>query len=312
MTRLRAEKALPIKKKKSSVFIRLFVLFFFISLIGAGALAFGSFQHFWKNFSEKNIVVVPKSIDGFKGNIVLAHISPSSHKIETFSFPADTMIDVANGYGIYPLPSVYPMLLLDKESPEFVRSLLSLSLQVPIDEVWVSTIPSDVHTTTDFKNIAQLIVKSRIQTPLVGLDKIWFYFFVQGNSGQLVTHQVKDMTQWVTLKNGTSLATLPAIDRECSVAVFNVSEEAGVGSKVGIFLESNGYTIIRVTDQPQAQETSDIITTSDEKCVRVVSHLRHILPGNPLPILHSNVMNDYRANVAIRIGKDVSALLKKK
>jgi len=312
MTRLRAEKPTHIKKSSHSVLLRIILALFFLFLIGAIVVAFGSYQRFRKNFTEKNIVIVPKSIDGFKGNIILAHISPNTHKIETFEFPGSSQIDVAGGYGMYSLASIYPMLLLDKKSPEFVRSVLSLSLHVPIDEVWVSTIPSDIHATTDFKNIAQLIVKSRIQTPLLGLDKLWFYFYVQGNSGHITSRQLKDAEQWQSMKNGTTLTTLPATDRECSVAVFNVSEEAGIGSKVGTFLESSGYTIIRVTDQPLAQGASDIITTVDEKCSSVVTHLRHILPGNPLPTFHANVMNEYRANVAIRVGKDLSALFKKK
>src|SRR5579859_4708194 len=93
---------------------------------------------FHLNFTQEptqNFLFVPRLIDGYKGQILLAHLSPKEHKVDLVFFKPELKSEVIGGYGDYQLQSLWPLLNIDHKDTHFLSAAGTYFLQNVIDEV---------------------------------------------------------------------------------------------------------------------------------------------------------------------------------
>ncbi len=258
---------------------------------------------------DQNIVIIPQTIDGPKEKIFLAHISPSSNKIEVSEFPQDFAVPVIGGYGKYPLRSIYPLLQIDTRGQQFLLSAYSFGLGVAVDQVWTSKQAALFTQSLSFSQLTQKILAGQITTPLHLSQKIWFARFVLGlRPDQITVHTVDDPNQWLQQQTHFQF---PSQSKECSLSVVNTTSSPGLGTKVATVLEQSGYSVLRVTNSPDAQRDATLIMSADQQqtCKEVVAHIQDIFPIEVRTQTDPSALTQYRSQIVIFLGKDVISSL---
>ena len=282
-------------------------VFFVIILICFLAYNYVFVSAKWQQNSEKNILIVPSNIDGFKGDILFAHISPNTNKIEVRKLNSAIQIPVIGGYGNYPLQSIFPLLFLDKKSPEFMRAAYIFGLKNAIDEVWTSRNPQVFDSQTTVTKIAELLLQYQIQSQWTLRDRINLYNFVRTlRSNQINSLNVTDFEQWQ--KSQDTLAfTHPTQD--CEISVINMTNITGIGNRVTNVIEKSGYTVLRLTDEIPVRDHSLIIASPEavtKQCSETLLHLQYLFPDN-IPIQQdAQTMNKFRSQIVLLIGNDTA------
>ncbi len=250
-----------------------------------------------------NIVFVSSNLNDQKGNIILVHASPVEPKIEVALFPSEMPVDILGGYGKYPLRSVFPLLQLDRKSPEFMRAAYSYALQIPIDEVVAVSDASMLSSSTKVSTLWWQVMMFRVQSSL-GLGKrLQMYRFLRSvRPDQLESHSIGDIAAW---QKNSSQFKFAAVPTECSVAVLNTTTVGGTGSKVTQVLESSGMSVIRLSDTPdKLSQTQILVNQAPPFCQDVLQHVQDLFPFVTKREVQDQTMNRYRANIVVLVGQD--------
>ena len=290
--------------------LRIFLLSF---LVLAGTVLFVFFRLMattWDGNLDQNMVLVPTNIDGFKGRIIYAHISPSTNKILAVSFPAEMELEVIGGYGKYPFRSLYPLAQLEKKDIFFVQAAYSLALENTIDQVWTSNEARVFAEPIDVKRLAQELLFYKIASPWTLSDRVRFYQLVHRlRPDQVTVTTISDMGQWQAL---SAKIAYPSEARDCSISVVNSTKIAGMGARVGSVFERSGFSVIRVTDQSTPLEKSSILTSNPEECANILQHVPHVLPFASQVKTDPNTLSQYRSPIVVILGQDIGEKLQRK
>lgn len=245
---------------------------------------------------SQNILFVQPNLDGTKGDIILAHISPKDSKIEVAIFPPEMSVELLGGYGNYPLRSVYPLLKLDKKSPNFIKAAYTYSLNLPIDEVVLADQPSP-------DTMWWQLLTYKFHSQMSFTQRLSVYRFVQNiGSHQVTVHPLQNASEWQSF---TRQFRFNSISPDCAVAVINTTEVAGAGSTVTRVLENSGIPVIRLSDAPdQIPQTQLLVLKAEPFCQEVTEHLGAVFPFATHLTINAKAMSSYRANLVILIGED--------
>lgn len=275
----------------------------FIALL-AFMLAF--FKRGWHDNADKNILLLPETVDGYTGKLLFAHISPSNREIEVVMINPELPVNVIGGYEEYPLRSIYPLWKLEKRDQTILPAIYSFALSKVVDQVWKSDKYHFDANEPDFKKITQNLLQFKITSPLTLADRIWLYKFAHSlRPDEITVKTVETMDDWKKVSADIEFADQSAV---CNFAVVNSIGVSGAGGTVGKMLESSGFSIVRITDENPALEKTTLIL--GENATKCQDQQDHTLNAMPLKIKIENdsaKANQYRANMVLILGEDMKS-----
>ncbi len=257
---------------------------------------------FHLNFNQeqtKNFLFVPRLIDGYKGKILFAHISPKEHKVDLVFFKPELESEIIGGYGTYQLQSLWLLLNIDHKDSHFLSAAGTYFLQNLVDEV----IPTQ-HVPQNFSGLQKFFQENIFKRLIL------YRFLSSLSSQQANTYQVNTLDDWQKLQDKFHY---PQPDTQCSIAVVNSTTTSGLGNNIANIIEKSGYPVIRVTTISQESSTSSLLSANSlPTCAEVNSHLQSLFPFTIKPKNQSDIMEKYRANIVVILGNDLVTALKKK
>jgi len=279
----------------------------------AGVLCITGFLYFtfflptlWDDETSKNIVIVPANIEVQTNLILYASISYKTKKVTLNSVPATDMVQVPGGYGQYPLKSVFPLLGLDRKSPQTVEATYSYLIGVPIDEVWVTEDASVLSSTQTTAQFAQAVLLNKMETGLGVKDRYKLYQMVQAQNPtvQLFT----SLRDWQERQRSRFAGQL----KDCRVALVNTTTVAGLGRRVSTVLDRSGVVVVRLTDSTPRQAKSVLtIQAGQPDCLALAAHLQQVFPDKIEIVQDPDIINRARSEAEVVIGEDLGEFLGK-
>ncbi|CAN5305834.1 hypothetical protein BH10PAT2_BH10PAT2_1510 [soil metagenome] len=295
-----------IKKKETSKVLLIAIFGLGIILVAVFLFLLAFFKRSWLESSDRNILLLPQTVDGYTGKILFAHISPTNHKIDVVMLNPELSVNVIGGYEQYPLRSIYPLWELEKRDTKILPAIYSFALSKVVDQVWLSDKSHFDPNSPNFAEITQNILFFKITTPLTLGDRIWLYKFTQTlRPDQIKVTTVETMTDWQKLQSNILFGDQSSA---CNFAIINTIGISGAGSTVGKMLENSGFSIVRITDEsPMAEKTELILGDKSAECQDQQDHTLNALPLSPKIIHDTTKANQYRANMVLILGKDMAA-----
>jgi hypothetical protein len=282
--------------------IFLFCTIIFLILIGLFYGYTALFQSTWPRNQTRNFILVPDNIDGFKGKILFAHISPQEKRIQVALLPADLEVNVAGGYGQYPLRSVFPLLKMDNKNSQFIQLALGMGVKQTIDEVWTSR-DASLFQSVDVAKVFQEVLSYKVGSRLPLSDRIWLrQFLFSLRPDQIEVTEIKDSAEWEKYEEKKTYVS----EKDCSLAVMNTTQSSGLGTLMADIFEKSGLPVIRVSDDSQALEHSLVIRQDAQSCTETLLHVRNIFASTLEEKIDPELMNHYRANMVVLLAKDIS------
>ena len=271
-------------------------------LICLSLMGWWFFHRSWRENQINNILIVYPNLDGHVNEILFAHVSPQDSRVTVVTLPAELPVTLIGGYGKYPLRSVFPLLALDHQNDQFIRSVYSLALGTIIDQVWV--VPSQqASKTMSFRERVDQALTYQLSTPLSFQDRVWLSRFVHGlRPDQLTEVRVTDDATW---RKAAENIHYPAEARDCSVAIVNTTSAAGLGSQVAGVVKQSGFAVIRLADAPTPLQKSKVVLPSSTSCREVSSHLKQLFPWSVAVEFDEQIFQRERANVVVYLGTDL-------
>lgn len=296
------------KKEKPLAFLKfLKVIFWSVIFIFFGVIflyLFG-FPSLLKNVkTSENILFISDNLDGEINPIYIVHISSNDNENSLSIVDGNQKVEVAGGYGEYDLKSIYSLLKIDKKSDQYIKSVFSRTLNLPIDKI-----------TTTNEYLVEISKPSELQylfakTAASRLSNLDLSFTVPlklhylANTFSLESYDSLDHLE----KDLYKLSTLDTdVYQYCSVAVVNTTTENGLARNISKLVENTGAMVIR-TDGSDEELQKTSIFYSDEMidCSRLVDNIIGIFPTKP-DIQHISKLKNsdqYRSRVVIKIGSD--------
>lgn len=256
-----------------------------------------------RDMQPKNILIVSSKLDVPSNYIYFAHISNSESKNYYYNIPAQETVDIPNGYGEYPLQSVYGLLKIDKKDDQFIRATFSEILGISIDEV--VSLNSQLNDLEEQK-LASFFLSSAIQD--------LFEFKIRNFVKPLYLHYQSKNISINNLNNPgeiadykDKIATIIGDEYQyCSVAVINSSQVNGLAKKKSQIVESTGALVVRVDDSDEKLNITKIYFGNEPvNCKNLANKISNIFYQKPeiLSIDELNNAQQYRAKVIVVVGE---------
>lgn len=260
---------------------------------------------FLTNLPNKNSVYVSNTLDSENNIILFAQFNENAEKSKVFAIDGTVEVAVPNGYGTYALESLYPLLTMDNQEEETVRSIMSRALTVPVDELVVGEpILAEGFT----KESAQASVLSALRTDPIknvqeylALLRMYFLISSQSDIPFFSTAEVTDLTDSAAL-------VLADGEETCAVAVVNTTKTPKLAATTAALLEKNGVYVIREDSIPNTLEATSILEKSSgatDSCAGLASKLQSFFPATTTKSLQNAETQRYRADIVILLGEDV-------
>jgi hypothetical protein len=286
-------------------------LFLLLIVIGSIGVAFLFLRPSSSQKKVKNILIVPSTIDGFSGQIILAQHDPQAEQLKLIFFNADIPLSLIGGYGQYPLRSVYPLLHLDKRSDSYMLAAYSVGLNMVVDEVWTSANPQLFAGSDTKKILQQELLNFQINAPMSVKDRLTMYQSLsQLRADKIEKSEVNSLAEW---EKQSEQFKFPNFTAECSIAVINMTGQRSLGPQVSKVLEKSGLLVIRVSDTADPSlvhvQSSVLTNSTDPRCQETADHLQKVVPI-PVQIQYDkDTLKKYRANLVVILGPEVGELL---
>ncbi len=252
--------------------------------------------------STQNILFVPKTKDGNKGQIILASINGNSQKVFVYEFPSDLKSKVIGGYGEYPLGSVLPLLKMEKKDEHFILATFSNIFQHSVTEFFGHQSNEE---RLDKWKLIKMLSKQRSTWALA-----WQIYKL--NSASLTIERVENWQDWEKALNSQLIGK---VDDQCSVAVVNTTKTNGLASQLSGILEKSGVDVVRTTDSIWDQSTTAIYQAEGEpensECDSIIKIIQSVSPVKLGVNIDKTKPTQYRAKVVFFIGDELADILSK-
>lgn len=306
----RVDRATRQRLQKRAISRILVVVFFGFGILIAAFYVFLSvfLKKSWTTTGDKNIILIPQEKNGYSGNLLFAHISPISHKMQIVLLNSELPVTVVGEEGQDPLRSVYAFWKIKKGTAQSLPATYSMALGTVVDQVWASDQTHFNPTQFDLNQLVQNVLFFKIDAPLTMGDRIWLYTFVHSlGAGDITVTTASTVSEWQ--KNLANLS-YASPNQHCSVAVINTIAVSGAGAHLGNLFQSSGLPVVRITDEQPSQVQSQLIVgTSEETCRDQQSQILAAMPVQLKVIQDKNRATQYRANLVLIIGGDLKPFL---
>jgi hypothetical protein len=160
--------------KKRFRLVKLWILVFAsFAFLGLGIKGWLSYRHrIWDGQSRLNIALAGEET-------CLLSLDPVDSELVLVEIPSETEVEVAFGYGVYPINSVYELSQLEKKEGEILAETLENNFAVPVEGWYYSPHEIDTSSVKEPKSLLTRLIFSRI-TPGVktnltfwDLSRLW-------------------------------------------------------------------------------------------------------------------------------------------
>lgn len=244
------------------------------------------------------VLVVPKTVSGNDqtARLLLIRLDPDG-KHAIFQLKGENSVNVGQ-YGSYKLAMVYPLLQLDGQPNQYVVSVFSQLLELPLDKV----LALDPVTESDDWDDQLLEQLKRQPTEILWWQLVYILKTAPDvGSPEVSADTIAEITKtWPVLDSGQT--------SECPIAVSNGAGVIGLATYTSNLIERAGGLVIRVTTGYEPQKTTSIIVDSTVPgCQAVAETISRFFPSVQMAIDTQNLTAEYRAKILVLLGQDMDS-----
>ncbi|HEX9817313.1 MAG TPA: LytR C-terminal domain-containing protein [Patescibacteria group bacterium] len=270
-------------------------------LLTAGLIIrFFPWVDFFTNQPPMTILFVTQQVD--QTGAYLSQFNFADLTIDVYPIPSDLLIEVLGGYGNYRFQAVYPLLVLEGKDEAFIRSTLSLSTGVLLDELWPV-------------NVKQLRLESPNQFTSFLVQNFWH--------NQHISWFTKLAVLALALAQQTELIVQPSLSAlpistwrqanladdglSCTVALVNTTSLNGLAGRIDNLLKSQNFRVVRTTSDDTLVARTVVISGTDfsDTCQQVLTKITHLVPGGVERQSDDQQTQLYRADLVVKLGEDL-------
>lgn len=307
VNRRRSTRARSSNSSANSGFLNKLLSWFRLPLLVLTVLMLlGGFLHVWLipqvvlDVEEPQLLlVVPERIpeEAAVARLLLVRLDPSGeHSVSQLA--GDQPVTVGR-YGSYQLAMVYPLLELDNQSDQYVRSVFSQVLGLPLHQV-VAADP--IVSTAAWRPFAFEQVRTAF-----GQTAWWQIAYGLQQHGALEeepvasTEVIRALTeQWPTIA--------PQLAQKCPIAVTNGTKTSGLASYTSALIEHAGGLVIRVaTEYDMQPETSIVVDQTVPECAVVAQTISRFFPSVEVIADDQQLTGQYRSRILVLLGADMDS-----
>lgn len=257
----------------------------------------------WTDFlthdAQNTVLFLTEKVD--QSGAYVAQFEFDDRRVDLYPIPSDTSVEVTGGYGTYRFQAVYPLLVLEGKDLPYIRSTMSLSMGVLLDEVWrADTVTLKLNTTGQF---ALTMLKSFWHNHQISVtQKLAWLALVADQRTELVVHQpltILPAPEFVSLFSQS--------EPLCTVALVNTTPFNGLAGRIADLLEHQNFRVVRtVSDHTSVKKTTVISATQlSADCQQVLNKLTELVPGGVEQQRDEQETVRNRADLVVKLGKDL-------
>jgi hypothetical protein len=223
--------------------------------------------------------------------------------VEVYPIPADVLVEVAGGYSQYRFQAVYPLLLLEGKDQGYIRSAMSLTTGVLLDELWRVNL-SELKLETQ-SQLQQLLFTGLLDNRQVVFSRklAWLALLLDHRTEYVLQEPLTELPSGRFKELRFDFA-----QSSCTAAIINTTSFDGLAGRIADLLENQNYRVVRaISDTTQTEKT--LVLVSDEAasdCAVVIGKLEKLVPGGVEQQTDSAETLRYRADVVVKLGEDLA------
>jgi hypothetical protein len=239
--------------------------------------------------TEKNIVLIPPVLDGKVSSFVFMSLV-----IDGRGESSLVIVPVAAELKLTPLSQV---LQTDPQLARLQRAQASVQTGVLVDEVWTTTELPTTFTKQGFLDTW------RQQLP-TAFNSQWWQARLALSDSHL---ELKENQTVGDLVVANQVGRISPAARQCSVAIVNTTQVAGLASAISQYLEKIGLIVIRVTDNQTNSDQSHLVVADKQRevCQEAVKVLDYISPEHLVVVENQEAADTYRAALVLLVGQNM-------
>jgi len=290
------------KKTSTSRFIRwttglslLIVLVFFIALVFRSL----PWADIFTGRTSETVLFVTEQVE--QSGAFLIKFDFTNLQVDVYPVPSDLAMEVLGGYGNYRFQAVYPLLKLEGQDISFIRSTMSLSTGVLLDELWpVNTNHLQLDQLAYLKTF---FLKNFLAGSHIALKhKLSWLGLVLDQRSEITIHQPLVILPVSNLSQANTSKELL-----CTVALVNTTSLNGLAGRIEHLLESHDFRVIRTTSDDTLIEKTTVISAEDlsDDCQQVFNKILKLVPSEVVLQQNAQETSYYRADLVIKLGTDL-------
>jgi hypothetical protein len=280
-----------------------------IALGGTGLLLFGIVSIIralpWSDFVNRQgtetVLFFTEKVDQSGAAVVRFHFDSS--RIDIYPLPSQLPVEVMGGYGTYRFQAAYPLLAMEGKDFEYVRSTLSLSVGILLDEIWRANV--SVLNVADGPHLRGYLLQHFWQNSSISLSQkvAWL---------SLVMDKRTEVTVFppLTALPAPEFQSLRFFEQEplCTIALVNTTSTAGLAGRIDQLLAGQNFRVVRTVSDTTLVEKTTAVTADElpEDCPAVLQKLQRLVPGGMDHQRNREETVQYRADIVVKLGSDVA------
>lgn len=251
------------------------------------------------------ILIRSTKVDSNVDHPTMVWYDSSRKKIKIIDFDKNMTVDLAGGFGNYKLNAVGPLLAIDKKNLSEQRSLFSLAIWYPINQLWEIHQPVTFNDDKNITQLADLLIKNQINAPISNSQRWrWWLLLRFLRPDQITYTNVSDFEDWQSIQEQLHVSA----QSDCSVTIVNLTSISGMARLWGSLTEKMGISVVRVTDEQDTGDKTHLVLDTDSKqCQKVTSQIQQILPFAAPTSNETNIRSRYRSDVVLFLGQDMAS-----
>lgn len=286
------------KSRGAGIFARIAV---FLGIIAIFWLALSALN--WSDFfgrrPDRTVALITEKVD--QTGAFVGRFSFERKQIDLFPIPSEIPVEVMGGYGTYRFQAMYPLLVLEGKDADYIRSTMSLSMGVLLDEVWTVSSPE-------------------LQAPKKG-ELFWVLAtsFWQNSSiplGEKLALLSLALDRRVEMGVSAPVRELPALELAgargeahslCTVALVNTTPLSGLAGRIAQLLEQEGFRVVRTVSDSTLVDTTTVLTGTSlsPDCQVVQEKIELLVPGKMNHAQNEEETLRNRADLVVKLGTDL-------
>lgn len=190
---------------------------------------------------------------------------------------------------------------------------LSWQIGVPVDQM-IQVEAESIETKAELVTVFRSFVTQGSQNPLTFRERMsWWLFARSVPRPQVRTYEIETTGDWATARRYLIEGRASSA---CPVAVLNTISKTGAASQLGSLLEQAGLIVIKVGDnQDMSEKTEIILDETASNCLQEAEWISQFVNASgdvaesQTIQQSSGIMSQYRAPIVLKIGYDLAPWL---
>lgn len=259
----------------------------------------------WADFFSRHgtdtVLFFTEKVDQSGAAVVRFHFDSS--RIDIYPLPSELPVEVMGGYGTYRFQAAYPLLAMEGKDLEYVRSTLSLSVGILLDEVWRAN--ESVLNVADGPRLRGFLLQHFWQNSHIPLPQklAWLSLALDKRTEVFVFPPLSALP-------APEFQTLRFFEPEplCAIALVNTTSTSGLAGRIDQLLTGQNFRVVRTVSDTSLVEKTVAVTAEavPKDCPAVLQKLQRLVPGG-LDYQHNTEETvQYRADIVVKLGSDLA------